>query len=403
MALSRWLLWLSALIAVVQLGRLTAFMADGRARQHAVLPQDTFVRHSCLSAYHRADELGRWGTPDLYQADLYRGQVGMFQQETFEYPPPFLLLAHAADAAAGHDFARLRLLWFAGMTVLLLAAVGLAAQWVGEPAPLWLAPALVAATPTMLSLQYGNFHLAAVTLAVLAMIALGEDRWVRWVPLGGALLAFVIWAKVFPLLLLVPLLVQRRRRALFWIAAFGFIWPLLAVVVLGPAPLTAFFAHQLGDVASGAAFPHLAENERLIAANLSAYGVVQKVARLCGLAPPSATWIGLLYAAALTVLLAGAARRADGRLASMRLWLATLFLGALASPFAPEPYAAFAGLWLLTFLVPGGKAAALLAAWLALAVMIFTLPVQAGPALLVLSLITQVGAMAVAVRSLLQS
>src|SRR5438105_2390737 len=43
------------LIAAVQLGRLAAFMVDGRARQHSMLPHDTFVRHSCLSAYHRAD------------------------------------------------------------------------------------------------------------------------------------------------------------------------------------------------------------------------------------------------------------------------------------------------------------------------------------------------------------
>jgi hypothetical protein len=385
------LVTLPVLIAAVQLTRLTAFMLDAKARQHSMLPHDTFVRHSCLSAYHRADQLARWGEPDIYRSALYRGSQGPFQQEAFEYPAPFLLLPRALEAVTHHDFNRLRPLWFAGMTLLLLGALAAAARWAGGPA-LALAPALLASMPTLLALQYGNFHLAAVALAVLGMMAL-EDR----APLGGALLAFAIWAKLFPAFLLIPLVIQRRRHALFWTISWLLIWPLLAVVVLGPAPTTAFFAHQLGDVASGAAFPFIDGNERVVAANLSAYGLILKVCRLVGAAPPPSTIISVIYALLVALGIARTTPTAPERRASMRLWLAALFLGALASPFAPFPYAAFAGLWLLTFLVPGGPPSALVAAWLCLSVMVFALPLHAGPALLGLSLGAQLVSLTVVV------
>src|SRR5205085_769211 len=79
--------------AAAHLGRLGAFMLDGARGDHSVLPlYETFVRHSCLSAYFRADELARAEEPDLYQPALYTGDAGLFHQEIYEYAPPFLLL-----------------------------------------------------------------------------------------------------------------------------------------------------------------------------------------------------------------------------------------------------------------------------------------------------------------------
>jgi hypothetical protein len=231
-----------------------------------------------------------------------------------------------------------------------------------------------------------------VALAVLAMMAMD-----RRAPLGGALLAFAVWAKLFPAFLLIPLVVERRGRALFWTGAWLLIWPLLAVAVLGPASTVAFFTHQLGDVASGAAFPFLDANERVVAANLSAYAVVLKLCHLASLHPPPAAPISLAYAALLSLGLARATPAAADRQGSIRLWLAALFLGALASPFAPDPYAAVAGLWLLTFLVPLGRPVALVAAWLCLSVMVFALPLHAGATLLALSLAAQLVSLTVVV------
>jgi hypothetical protein len=394
-------------VAAVQLGRLGGFMADGERRELSVLPlYDTFVRHSCLSAYYRAAELARGGEEDLYRPELYRGTIGPFHQEIYQYPPPFLLLPRVLGAATGHDFFRLRPLWF-GLAVLSvvggLVAVSRSVRGPARRTVALLAPAVLAAVPTLLAFQYGNFHLAAVALAAVAFLLLRRPGRAG-APVGGALLAFVIWAKLFPGLLLVPLVVERRWRAVGWTAAWGAIWLLVAMVALGPAPLVAFVGHQLGEVVSGSAFPFLAENERVVAANLSVYAVALKVAGLVGGRPPRvlAGWVSAAAAVALVVGVARAAarQRGDDPLASLRLALAALFLGALVSPFAPQPYAGFAGLWLLTLLVPGTPMAGallLVPAWLALAVMVHALPLRAGPTLLLLSLVGQLVALAPAV------
>jgi alpha-1,2-mannosyltransferase len=404
-------------VTAVQLGRLTLFMIDGRRGQHSMLPlYDTFVRHSCLSAYYRAAELTRAGEPDVYQPALYRGTVGPFHQEIYEYPPPFLLLPRALGPVTGHDFSRLRAVWFVLLTGLVLAALALAARAVGGAAGRTvglLAPAVLVSMPTLLGLQYGNFHMAAVPLAVLALLALrleGPGWRALGAPVGAATLAFVTWAKIFPGLLLVPLVVERRWRAVAWTAAWGVIWPLLTVALLGPDPLRAFFDHQLRHVASGAAFPFLAENDRVIAANLSAYALALKVGALAGsgAAAGLASLLSVTYAVLLIAAVARAAtlRRQADPLARLQLALVALFLGALVSPFAPLPYAGFAGLWLLTTLVPGAsarRAPVLVAGWLSLAVMAHTLPLHAGPPLLLLSLAAQVVALAPAVWVLLRT
>src|SRR5256885_7354284 len=83
------LMALLLVLAVVQLGRLGSFMLDCRRREHSTLPlYDTFVRHSCLSAYHPADELARGGEPDLHRPALYTGSVGPVHPEISQYPPP---------------------------------------------------------------------------------------------------------------------------------------------------------------------------------------------------------------------------------------------------------------------------------------------------------------------------
>src|SRR5205814_8276690 len=135
---------------------------------------------------------------DLDDPGAYSGKIGegRFKVERYEYPPPFLLLPRLLGALTGHDFLRLRALWFACMTLPLMLALGLLARFVERSAAALLAPAVLAAMPTMLSLQYGNFHVAAVALAVLGMLALQERG--RLEIAGGALLAFATVAKCFP-------------------------------------------------------------------------------------------------------------------------------------------------------------------------------------------------------------
>jgi hypothetical protein len=148
-------------------------------------------------------------------------------------------------------------------------------------------------------------------------------------------------------------------------------------------------------LASGDAFPFLTQNERVIAANMSVHALVWKLGFLAGHVSRAAAQVAApIYAVTLVAAVAAAARRLDEPTAEPRLWLAALFLGALVSPFAPNPYAPFALLWLLTLLVPVAqhdrrKMALLAATWLASAVMVYALPLRAGPTLVALSLIGQ--------------
>jgi hypothetical protein len=400
------LLWLLiGVVSVVQLARLGIFTLDSTRREHSMLPfYDTIAGHSCLTAYHRAALLVRTAEDDLYEPAHYAGTVRerrpgatAFGVEAYEYPPPFLLLARPLALVTAEDFFRLRALWYPLLALPVMLALGLLARWIdrGGPAAL-LAPAVLAAMPTMLGLQYGNFHLGAVALAVLGMLALRAGG--RWPIAGGALLGFAVTSKIFPGLLLVPLLVERRWRALGWAAAWILIWLLLSMAVLGPAPMVAFLEHQVARLASGEAFPFMDDNERVVAANMSVHALAWKVSLLLGgqgsmLAGRVLTW---LFAAALLAGLAlAAARKSRGdRLGDAQLWLAALFLGALVSPFAPNPYAQFALLWLLTLLVPQslatrGRVLLLSAGWLASSLMVHALPLPAGPALVGLSLVGQ--------------
>jgi hypothetical protein len=402
------LLWLLiSAVAAVQMTRLGIFMLDGSRRQQSMLPlYDTIAEHSCLSAYHRATELVRSAESDLYQPARYTGKVGggRFKVEIYEYPPPFLLLPRALAAVTGHDFGRLRALWFPLLALPLLLALGLLARAVDRPASALLAPAVIAAMPTLLSLQYGNFHVAAVALAVLGMLALRAGG--RMAIAGGGLLAFATVAKIFPGLLIVVLVAQRRWRALAWTVAWIVGWMLLSVVVLGPAPMAAFLELQLGRVATGAAFPFMNDNERIVAANMSIHALVWKLGLVTGHASTTAARVASwIYAPALVAVVAMAARRPTDRAGEARIEMAALFLGALASPFAPNPYAQLALLWLLTLLVPQvlrhrWQAAVLAVTWLGSSVMVYALPLHAGLALVALSLVSQLLGIGVALWAL---
>jgi hypothetical protein len=402
-------LWLLiSAVAVVQMTRLSIFMFDAGRRQQSMLPQsDADTEHSCLSAYHRASELsGMASGLDVYEPGAYRGTLAerRFKVERYQYPPPFLLLPRLLAPLTGHQFLPLRPVWFALMALPLMLALALLARFVERPAVALLAPAVLAAMPTLLSLQYGNFHVAVVALAVVAMLALRRRGPMEIA--GGALLAFVTLAKVFPGLLLVVLCAQRRWRAVAWTVAWLCVWTLASVIVLGPAPLAQFLDVQLQRVASGAAFPVLVDNARAVAANMSIQALVWKLGLLVGQRWATAAQLAAgLFAGGLVAGVALAARRSRDQLGEAQLWLAALFLGGLCSPLAPNPYAQLALLWLLTLLVPEAlhdrvRTVALAGAWLLSSVMADALPLSAGPTLLALSLVGQLAGMGVALWAL---
>lgn len=374
-------LWLLlGLAAVGRLAGVAQFAAEPSRPEASALPFDEFyVGHSCISAYYFAADMSRQAPPNLYDPAPYQEtKIDRFRLDEYLYPPQFLLLPRAALALSG-DFLLLRSLWFVVEVALLGAAVLALAIWIGGrrgTVVALLSPLLWLGTPTVLTLQIGNFQVAAFAISMLALVAFERRR----AAAGGALLAFATVSKVFPGLLALDLLLRRRWRSLAWTAGAALAFSLGSLALLGPNPFRAFLGFQLPRIASGEAFAWLGSDElaAVAAINDSIPGLVWKL-RLLGLGvePGWVAAAGWLYTLALLGLVWLAARRMAGAMAldRARIWLALLTLAGLRSPFEPDTYALFGSLWLLTLWVADRsptvlRIAGIAVAWLILATVV---------------------------------
>jgi hypothetical protein len=383
------ILWaLLATLGVLQMGRLSAFMADATREWGATVPEPLSTRHACLSAYVYAAELSRQGVENLYEASWYplfdppgptcrlvttsTAGLGPWVSDPYMYPPPFLLLPRAALALTP-SFDAIRAWWFVLQALALIAAGVMLARWVGGSAGLTiglLIPAVLASLETMFGLQFGNFHAMAVVLAVAGMAAFQERRHAA----GGVLLSAAILAKMFPAILLVVLAARRQWRSLAWTAAAGAAFTLLGLAVLGPSPFRAFIQYELPRIASGAAFQFTHQGQHEVFIVSRNFSVARLGAKLALLGAPAAAIHGVralswIYAMALLALAVTSAPRAQARTDCALVWIGLLDLAALGSPIAPSAYVLAPVLWLLVLLatrVRGrrGLVAALALTWM---------------------------------------
>ena len=338
--------------------RLATFMVDETRATRSIYPfDDFFVHHSCLSAHFQSAQLQRDGVANVYERTHYEGADGApkflnsFVIDVFLYPPPMLLLSRSG-LALSDDFGRWRAVWFgfegAIVALSLLAVVGWIGGVRGQRAAL-LAPLVWLSIPTLLTLQIGNVHLVAIAAAMLAMLAFERGRHV----VGGATLGALMLIKIFPGILLLVLLFQRRWRSVAWTAGFAVAILVVAVIILGREPFAALFSYQLPRLASGAAFESIFAHPDAIAANQSVYAVVQKLSLLGvpGMSTGTAVAVSWAYTIALVALAAVGARGSHERLPRVLVWLALLQLASLRSPFTPDTYALFGVLWILVLLL----------------------------------------------------
>jgi alpha-1,2-mannosyltransferase len=349
-----------AVVALVLLSRLTVFMTDPARTAYSTLPSsDWEVRHSCVTAYFVAGNVVR-RTPNVYDSALYAAPdddptkprkpqaIGIFRVDQYEYPPTFLLAPRAVSLVAP-GFVRLRASWFGLSGLVLLVGLLLAARAMDPAAgsrALLLAPIVLASLGTLNTLQKGNVQVVVIATAVLAMAALERERRV----LGGALLAFVTVAKLYPGLLVVYLLARRDWRGVMWTGAFAVVFVALTVADVGWQPF-AFFREHFSALLSGEAFPAF-RNPAAVAINLSIPGIVFKL-KLFGLGDMgfgAARVVGTLYMLLAILATVVLARRPHRSGAGPLIWLTVLLLATLRSPFLPWSYATFPALWLLTLL-----------------------------------------------------
>jgi hypothetical protein len=365
---SAMLVVLLMVMAIVQIARLSCFMADPALEWGSAYPPEEFgVRHMCLSAYIYAADLSRKAHPNVYSEELYPVyrfdrsaepptissdvlNLAPYVRDAFEYPPPFLLLPRAALALT-NDFLVIRTGWFMLQVPLFLTvALTLARQVGGRRGTLAgiLIAGLLASFPFLFNFQFGQFHLAALVLAVAGMMAFesGRDR------LGSAFLAGAIVTKVFPGILLIYLAIRRRYSAIVWTLVFCAAYTLGAFLVLGPAPFRAFVEYHVPRVISGEAFTFYRETDVILAANASVYSIPLKLQRLGvpGMSAAVASWLTWLYTAFLIGATVLAARRRDNTALEPTVWLALLTLCSLRTPVAPNVYVGTSAMWLLTLL-----------------------------------------------------
>ena len=338
--------------------RLATFMVDETRTSASIIPFDEFfVHHSCLSAHYQSANLQREGIANIYERTNYEGPNGepkfinSFVMDVFLYPPPMLLLSRSA-LALSNDFTVWRAVWFGLEGAMVALALITLAMWIGgEPGrrAALLAPLVWLSIPTLLTLQYGNLHLAAIATAMFAMLAFERGR----PAVGGALLGALTLFKIFPGILLLLLIFQRRWRSVAWTVGFALVILIAAIVVLGRAPFDALFSYQLPRLASGAAFESIFAHPDAIADNESVYGMVQKLSLLGvpGTSTATAVAVTWVYTIVLVVLAAVGARGSSERLPRALVWLALIQLASLRSPFTPDEYALFAVLWILVLLL----------------------------------------------------
>ena len=356
------------LLLVVQNVRLGRFMFDPSADWWLTTRNDLWAKHACLPAYIEAADLHRQGVTNIYDARYYAvldraakppltvAHLAEWAGDPFQYPPPFLVLPHAALTLT-NDYLTIRVCWYAVQLLAFVVICVLLAVWVGGPAgtaAALLIPGLWLSVPVMQNLQYGQFHLASLLLAIAGMLAFERHRHAA----GGALLAAAALSKIFPGVLLLLLIVQRRWRAVAWTVMFAAAFTLGAFLVLGPHPFQAFFGYQLPRLLSGEAFDFTKDwpelRLALLADNLSPSAVVGKLRELglTWMTPAVGTMALRVYTLVLVALTvaAGTRKTAAGKAGRVVIWLALLNLAALRAGGAWGDYITLGSAWLLTYL-----------------------------------------------------
>ncbi len=408
-------LWLLlAVAALLRVSGVALFMADAEHPEFSAWWFDGFyIQHNCFSAWWKAAALvGDPAVPNVYESELYAGMEGRFKLDDFLYLPQFLILPRAG-IATGADFLQLRAAWFAleagSLAAIMLALCGHVGGAIGRRAALAL-PAVWLATPIVLTLQIGNFQIAAIALSIAAMLAFERGRHA----LGGALLGFALF-KIFPGLLGVYLVAKRQWRPVFATAAACGAYSVIAYLAFGRAPFDAFLHHELPKIASGDAWSWL-ENEGMgavVAINDSVPGLVLKLGQLGvgGMTRQLEVTLSMVWTLVAVALAVLAALRSDRMSNAERAlaWLALLAVAAFRSPFVPDTYGLFPLLWIWSLLVAiatpsRGRLALLALLWIPLAASLpfsgMPLPELTGR--LVLSTLSQAVAVAVCLWVLLR-
>lgn len=361
--------WLTALwsililLGLVQTTRQSLHIADPTRDFWLTTQQALWAKHSCMTAYIYAADLSRQGDANVYHADHYPGLnptakvhttvANLVPEDPYVYPPQFLLLSRLAIAMSS-DFFVIQAVWYSLQAILMVLVTLLFARWFGG-APgtlaLVLTPLLWFSVPSLNNLHYGQVHVTSFLLAMSAFLAFERKRDLP----GGVFMALAILCKGYGSFLLVPLLLWKRWRALFWTGVWGVALTLLAFFVLGREPFEAFFTYNLPRLKTGAAFafeevwPEY--RQVFLAGNVSLFSFVRKLGEfgVRGMSDDVARLIHGVFTLGVVGISFWSGRLKDSRSRAL-CWLALLNLASITSPGSWGDYVSFGSLWLVLFL-----------------------------------------------------
>ena len=356
-------------IVVVQLARMSVYMADPAATGWSVMPWNEFgTRHNCFTGYWAAARdidtaPNVWGadfnsSPGPTPGSRVAKRLGPFAIDQYEYTPTFLIVPRALRWAIS-DFGVARIVWYIlnlGVVVLAILAVARRLEPALGPAVVWLAPLILVPLSVLVTFQGGNVQLACIAGSLLAMLCLERARQAPAAallyPAGAALLAYATVSKLYPGMLIVYLLFRGDWRAVIWTAAACIGLVLIGLADLGLPAHLAFFDH-LPQLLSGETFPNL-RNPNGISANMSVPGIARKLA-IYGL--PWSSFdamraVGWIYTFVVLAIVARLARGLRSSALEPVLWIVILLLATLRSPVLPV-YGIFPTVWLLTIVLAG--------------------------------------------------
>ena len=360
------ILWaLLMLITVTQTSRLSSWVTDQNEEWFITTDHPLFAGHLCMTAYIYAADLNRQGIDNVYDRSLYPAMnpdaevttsiANLHPEDPYQYPPQFLLLPRLAIALT-NDFNVMHIYWLLLQALFFGFIAWSVARFIGGDVGLraaLLIPLLWISFPVLSNLQYGQFHLMSIMLAVAAMMWFSQGRY----HIGGASLAFAVLSKAAPAVLLIYLMARRRWKEVGWTLGYVVVFSLLALAVVGPGPYEAFVSYQIPALQDGSAFafekvwPGL--RDLIIAGNQSPFAFVQKLDALGipGMTLTLAKSTHLIYTLGVVVFAFVAARIEGNRHRRLLIWLALLNLAAMISKGAWGDYIPIGTIWLMTFMV----------------------------------------------------
>lgn len=362
----RSMLWvILALLMLTQTARLSSWVTDPSEEWWISTDNPFFSQHMCMGAYVYAADLNRQGVDNVYDKSHYPGLnpdaeihttiKNFTPEDPYQYPPQFLVLPRLAIAMTD-DFDLIKVFWL----LIQVAVFGLISwsvvQFIGGDRGLmaaFLIPALWISFPVLSNLQYGQFHMVSILLAVAAMMWFMQGKYL----IGGSALSIAMLSKIAPGILLIYLVARKRWKEVGWTLGCCAVYSLIAVAVIGTKPFLAFINHQLPNLQSGSAFafadvwPEF--RDFMIAMNQSPFAFIFKLDALgvSGMTQTVAKFTHMFYSIAVIVIAVVASRIDGGRTKQLLIWLALLNLAALVSKGAWGDYIPIGTLWAMTFMV----------------------------------------------------